>query len=85
VLTSPEPWFSRLVDNANATRSATGALPGVNLTLATCVSAVNFWAWNVIGPLSTIYAARMSLNSIEVSLYPDPGRVAGPDHRRAVG
>jgi MFS transporter, NNP family, nitrate/nitrite transporter len=52
----------------NATRIATGALPGVNLTLAICVSAINFWAWNMIGPLSMTYASRMSLNSIEVSL-----------------
>jgi len=28
----------------------------MNLALATWVSAINFWAWNMIGPLSTTYA-----------------------------
>ena len=34
-----------------------------NLVLATWVSTINFWAWNLIGPLSTSYAERMSLSA----------------------
>jgi len=40
----------------------------VNLALATWVSAINFWAWNMIGPLSTTYAGDMSLSSSEASM-----------------
>lgn len=40
----------------------------MNLVLATCVSAINFWAWNMIGPLSTTYAADMRLSSAQASL-----------------
>lgn len=40
----------------------------MNLALATWVSIVNFWAWNLIGPLSTTYAHEMSLSSTETSL-----------------
>ena len=39
-----------------------------NLVLATWVSTINFWAWNLIGPLSTSYAERMSLSSTEASV-----------------
>ncbi|MGE2736787.1 nitrate/nitrite transporter [Mycolicibacterium vaccae] len=46
----------------------TGARRGVNLALATWVSAINFWAWNMIGPLSTTYAGDISLSSTETSL-----------------
>jgi NNP family nitrate/nitrite transporter-like MFS transporter len=45
-----------------------GTAPGVNLALATWVSAINFWAWNMIGPLSTTYAHDMRLSSTEASL-----------------
>lgn len=45
-----------------------GARPGANLALATWVSAINFWAWNMIGPLSTTYAGDMSLSSSETSM-----------------
>lgn len=41
---------------------------GVNLALATWVSAINFWAWNMIGPLSTTYAGDMRLSSTEASM-----------------
>lgn len=41
---------------------------GVNLALATWVSTINFWAWNLIGPMSTTYAERLSLSSKEASL-----------------
>ncbi|MGE2836409.1 nitrate/nitrite transporter [Mycobacterium sp. SMC-4] len=40
----------------------------MNLALATWVSAINFWAWNMIGPLSTTYAGDMSLSSGEASI-----------------
>jgi len=40
----------------------------MNLALATWVSAINFWAWNMIGPLSTTYAGDMTLSSTEASM-----------------
>jgi NNP family nitrate/nitrite transporter-like MFS transporter len=40
----------------------------MNLVLATWVSAINFWAWNMIGPLSTTYATDLSLSSTDASL-----------------
>ncbi|MFC9997146.1 nitrate/nitrite transporter [Nocardia sp. NPDC127526] len=40
----------------------------MNLALATWVSALNFWAWNMIGPLSTTYAKDMSLSSSQASM-----------------
>lgn len=46
---------------------STGAR-SLNLALATWVSAINFWAWNMIGPLSTTYAGDMSLSSTEASV-----------------
>ncbi|MDO1478170.1 NarK/NasA family nitrate transporter [Rhodococcus ruber] len=39
-----------------------------NLALATWVSAINFWAWNMIGPLSTTYAGDLSLSSTQASI-----------------
>jgi MFS transporter, NNP family, nitrate/nitrite transporter len=45
-----------------------GARQGANLALATWVSTINFWAWNMIGPLSTTYAGEMSLSSAEASM-----------------
>ena len=50
-----------------ATTPDTGAR-AVNLALATWVSAINFWAWNMIGPLSTTYAGDLSLSSTEASM-----------------
>ncbi len=41
---------------------------GVNLALATWVSTINFWAWNLIGPMSTTYAERLSLSSTQASI-----------------
>ncbi len=41
---------------------------GVNLALATWVSTINFWAWNLIGPMSTTYAERLSLSSTRASI-----------------
>jgi MFS transporter, NNP family, nitrate/nitrite transporter len=40
----------------------------MNLALATWVSAINFWAWNMIGPLSTTYAADMKLSAAQASV-----------------
>jgi NNP family nitrate/nitrite transporter-like MFS transporter len=45
-----------------------GARRSVNLALATWVSTINFWAWNLIGPLSTTYAGEMRLSSTEASM-----------------
>ena len=41
---------------------------GVNLTLATWTFAINFWAWNLIGPLSATYTKDMSLSSTQAAL-----------------
>ena len=51
-----------------ATTPDAGARRTVNLALATWVSAINFWAWNMIGPLSTLYAGDLSLSSAEASM-----------------
>ncbi|MEV6059743.1 MFS transporter [Nocardia asteroides] len=40
----------------------------LNLVLATWVSAINFWAWNLIGPLSPNYADKMALSSMAASI-----------------
>lgn len=40
----------------------------MNLVLATWVSAINFWAWNMIGPLSTTYAGDMNLSATQASM-----------------
>lgn len=53
---------------STATTPYTGRRQGVNLALATWVSAVNFWAWNMIGPLSTTYAGDMKLSSTQASM-----------------
>ncbi|GAT08140.1 NarK/NasA family nitrate transporter [Mycolicibacterium novocastrense] len=53
---------------STATTPHTGARRGINLALATWVSAINFWAWNMIGPLSTTYAGDLSLSSSEASM-----------------
>ncbi|WP_280305752.1 MFS transporter [Nocardia neocaledoniensis] len=42
--------------------------PTRNLVLATWVSAINFWAWNLIGPLSPNYADKMALSSMAASI-----------------
>ncbi|OBG19888.1 MFS transporter [Mycolicibacterium celeriflavum] len=51
-----------------ATTPDTGVRRTLNLALATWVSAINFWAWNMIGPLSTTYAADLTLSSTEASM-----------------
>jgi len=51
-----------------AAPSSTYAGQGLNLALATWVSTINFWAWNLIGPMSTTYAERLSLSSTQASV-----------------
>ena len=41
---------------------------GTNLALATWTFAINFWAWNLIGPLSPTYTKAMSLTSTQTAL-----------------
>ncbi|MCV7383923.1 MFS transporter [Mycolicibacter longobardus] len=40
----------------------------VNLLLATWVSVICFWGWNLVGPLSTQYATQMSLSANQQAL-----------------
>lgn len=58
---------------------------GLNLALATWVSAVNFWAWNLIGPLSTTYAGDMRLSSTEASMLVATPILVGSLGRIAIG
>jgi MFS transporter, NNP family, nitrate/nitrite transporter len=51
-----------------AAPSSTLAGQGVNLALATWVSTICFWAWNLIGPLSPTYAEDLHLSSTQASL-----------------
>lgn len=51
-----------------ADRLGIGTRQSVNLALATWVSTINFWAWNLVGPLGTRDAGRMSLSSNQEAL-----------------
>ncbi|MFZ2529587.1 MAG: nitrate/nitrite transporter [Rhodococcus sp. (in: high G+C Gram-positive bacteria)] len=68
-----------------ATTPGTGTGQGFNLALATWVSAINFWAWNMIGPLSTTYAHDMSLSSTQASLLVATPILVGALGRIAIG
>ncbi len=57
----------------------------MNLALATWVSAINFWAWNMIGPLSTTYAGDLSLSSTEASVLVATPILVGAIGRIVVG
>ncbi|MCV7360772.1 nitrate/nitrite transporter [Mycolicibacterium neworleansense] len=57
----------------------------INLLLATWVSAINFWAWNMIGPLSTTYAGDMKLSSTQASMLVATPILVGSLGRVAVG
>lgn len=57
----------------------------LNLVLATWVSAINFWAWNMIGPLSTTYAGDMKLSSTQASMLVATPILVGSLGRVAVG
>jgi MFS transporter, NNP family, nitrate/nitrite transporter len=59
-------WLSEPVNAVTAPPTLAGQ--HVNLALATWVSAVNFWAWNMIGPLSTTYSSELALNSTQASM-----------------
>lgn len=58
---------------------------GINLVLATWVSAINFWAWNMIGPLSTTYAGDMKLSATQASMLVATPILVGSLGRIAVG
>jgi MFS transporter, NNP family, nitrate/nitrite transporter len=68
-----------------ATTPETGVRRGINLALATWVSAINFWAWNMIGPLSTSYAGDLSLSSTEASIMVATPILVGSIGRIVVG
>jgi len=61
-MTGPTPG------SAPALASAELRGQGTNLALATWVFAINFWAWNLIGPLSATYTKAMSLTSTQTAL-----------------
>lgn len=63
----------------------TGARRGINLALATWVSAINFWAWNMIGPLSTTYASDLRLSSTDASILVATPILVGAVGRVVVG
>lgn len=58
---------------------------GVQLALATWVSMINFWAWNLIGPVAMTDAARMSLGSTEISMLVATPILAGSLGRMVAG
>lgn len=68
-----------------ATERVPGSGRGLNLALATWVSAINFWAWNMIGPLSTTYAGELSLSSSQASMLVATPILVGSLGRIAVG
>ncbi|ALI28361.1 Nitrate/nitrite transporter [Mycolicibacterium fortuitum] len=53
--------------------------------LATWVSAINFWAWNMIGPLSTTYAGDMKLSATQASMLVATPILVGSLGRIAIG
>ncbi|VBA34764.1 putative nitrate/nitrite transporter NarK2 [Mycobacterium attenuatum] len=55
------------------------------MALATWVSTINFWAWNMIGPLSTTYAEQMLLSSAKASLLVATPILVGALGRIAIG
>ncbi|BCI91213.1 hypothetical protein NIIDMKKI_64190 [Mycobacterium kansasii] len=55
------------------------------MALATWVSTINFWAWNMIGPLSTTYAEQMRLSSAKASLLVATPILVGALGRIAIG
>lgn len=62
-----------------------GTQRNANLALATWVSTINFWAWNMIGPLSTTYAEQMRLSSAKASLLVATPILVGALGRIAIG
>lgn len=49
-------------------RSSSRSGAGRALTLATLALAVNFWAWNLLGPLAPTYEDLLDLSPLQVSL-----------------
>lgn len=47
---------------------ARGGSAGRNLALATAAFALMFWAWNLIGPLATTYAADLELDATQTAV-----------------
>ncbi|MCV7151330.1 NarK/NasA family nitrate transporter [Mycobacterium pyrenivorans] len=78
-----QEWLSGVV--STVTEPSTLAGQRVNLALATWVSAINFWAWNMIGPLSTTYAGDLSLSSTQASMLVATPILVGAVGRIAVG
>ncbi|TPW91480.1 nitrate/nitrite transporter [Mycolicibacterium fortuitum] len=68
-----------------ATTPYLGQGQGMNLVLATWVSAINFWAWNMIGPLSTTYAGDMKLSATQASMLVATPILVGSLGRIAIG
>ncbi|HTM85692.1 MAG TPA: MFS transporter [Mycobacterium sp.] len=66
--------------------SGIGARAGVQLALATWVSVINFWAWNLIGPLAMTRTIReMALDSSQISLMVATPILAGALGRLVAG
>ena len=59
--TSPAPAAPQ-----GAPTSKPGA--GLNLALATWAFAITFWAWNLVGPLATVYSDDLGLSSTQKAL-----------------
>lgn len=70
----------------NTARSAVSARPGVQLALATWVSVINFWAWNLVGPLAMSRTVQqMALDSGQLSVMVATPILAGALGRLVVG
>ena len=89
----PAPgWVEGVTSGRPAGPAPTGVEPltgqGINSALATWTFAINFWAWNMIGPLSPTYTTAMSLTEYAGGAArrdADPGGFGRPDPgRRAV-
>lgn len=59
-----------MASTAPTTGSTTTRTPGagLNLALATWAFAITFWAWNLVGPLATVYSEDLGLSSTQKAL-----------------
>ena len=59
-----------MASTAATTGSTTTRTPGagLNLALATWAFAITFWAWNLVGPLATVYSEDLGLSSTQKAL-----------------
>ncbi|WP_067471755.1 nitrate/nitrite transporter [Actinomadura hibisca] len=55
-------------NTAAGAAGTTGRGAGFNLALATWTFAINFWAWNLVGPLSAAYARDLRLSPFQTSM-----------------